>query len=159
MKEDQKHSLIVRQIFAYLMENGYKPSYENDLILFDIDDDTSVLEYEDGILSVRTFFSIDEDGYEMFLEASNRTMIRSSMIRPVILEDIKGIMFSCETLCGSMNDFKRFLPRLIELSRQGLATHKNEMRELIRATEMPMAKKPASDDIIETGKARNKILS
>lgn len=141
------------------MENGYHPYYENNLILFEIDDDTSVLEYEDGILSVRTFFSIDEEGYEMFLEASNLTMIKSPMIRPVILEDIKSIMFSCETLCESMNDFKRFLPRLIEISREGLASHKNEMRELIRATEMLMTKKPASDDIIETGKTRGKILS
>lgn len=159
MKEDQNHSLAMRKIFAYMMENGYEPHYENGLILFEIDDDTSILEYEDGILSVKTIFSIDEDGYEMFLEASNRTMIKSSMIRPVILDDIKGIMFSCETLCGNMNDFKRFLPRLIELSREGLATHKNQMRELIRATEMLMTKKPASDDIIETGKTRGKILS
>lgn len=159
MKEDQNHSLTMRKIFAYLMENGYEPSYEDGYILFEIDDDTSVLEYDNGILSVRTFFSIDEEGYDMFMEASNLTMIKSLMIRPVIMEDMKSIMFSCETLCESMSEFRRYLPRLIEFSRKGLAAHKNEMKQLIRATEMLMTKKPASDDIIETGKTRGKILS
>ena len=159
MKEDQNHSLTMRKIFAYLMENGYEPSYEDGYILFEIDDDTSVLEYDNGILSVRTFFSIDEEGYDMFMEASNLTMIKSLMIRPVIMEDMKSIMFSCETLCESMSEFRRYLPRLIEFSRKGLAAHKNEMKQLIRATEMLMTKKPASDDIIETGKPRGKILS
>ena len=159
MKEDQNHSLTMRKIFAYLMENGYEPSYEDGYILFEIDNDTSVLEYDNGILSVRTFFSIDEEGYDMFMEASNLTMIKSLMIRPVIMEDMKSIMFSCETLCESMSEFRRYLPRLIEFSRKGLAAHKNEMKQLIRATEMLMTKMPASDEIIETGKTRGKILS
>ena len=159
MKEDQNHSLTMRKIFAYLMENGYEPSYEDGYILFEIDDDTSVLEYDNGILSVRTFFSIDEEGYDMFLEASNLAMIKSFMIRPVVMEDMKSIMFSCETLCESMSEFRRYLPRLIEFSRKGLAAHKNEMKQLIRATEMLMTKKPDSDEIIETGKIRGKILS
>lgn len=159
MKEDQNHSLTMRKIFAYLMENGYEPSYEDGYILFEIDNDTSVLEYDNGILSVRTFFSIDEEGYDMFMEASNLTMIKSLMIRPVIMEDMKSIMFSCETLCESMSEFRRYLPRLIEFSRKGLAAHKNEMKQLIRATEMLMTKKPDSDEIIETGKTRGKILS
>lgn len=159
MKEDQNHSLTMRKIFAYLMENGYEPSYEDGYILFEIDDDTSVLEYDNGILSVRTFFSIDEEGYDMFMEASNLTMIKSLMIRPVIMEDMKSIMFSCETLCESMSEFRRYLPRLIEFSRKGLAAHKDEMKKLIRATEMLMTKMPASDEIIETGKTRGKILS
>ena len=159
MKEDQNHSLTMRKIFAYLMENGYEPSYEDGYILFEIDNDTSVLEYDNGILSVRTFFSIDEEGYDMFLEASNLAMIKSFMIRPVVMEDMKSIMFSCETLCESMSEFRRYLPRLIEFSRKGLAAHKNEMKQLIRATEMLMTKMPASDEIIETGKTRGKILS
>ena len=159
MKEDQNHSLTMRKVFAYLMENGYEPSYEDGYILIEIEENTSVLEYEDGILSLRTFFSIDEDGYDMFLEASNLAMIKSFMIRPVVMEDMKSIMFSCETFCDSMNEFKRFLPRLIVFSKKGLEIHKNEMRELIRAAEMLSAKMPASDEIIETGKTRGKILS
>ena len=159
MKEDQNHSLTMRKIFAYLMENGYEPSYEDGYILIEIEENTSVLEYEDGMLSLRTFFSIDEDGYDMFLEASNLAMIKSFMIRPVVMEDMKSIMFSCETFCDSMNEFKRFLPRLIGFSKKGLEIHKNEMRELIRAAEMLSAKMPASDEIIETGRTRGKILS
>jgi hypothetical protein len=159
MKAFHTSSLSMRKIFTYMMENGYEPRYEDSYILFEIDGDTSVLELENGILSVRTFFTIDEEGYEMFLEASNLTMIKSVMIRPVVLEDMKSIMFSCESFCESMKEFKRNLPKLVEYSRKGLEIHKNEMKNLIQATEMLRAKKPASDDIIETGTARGKILS
>ena len=159
MKDDHTCTLTMRKIFTYMMENGYEPRCEDGYILFEIDDNTSVLELEDGILSVRTFFSIDEDGYEMFLEASNLSMIKSLMIRAVVLQDRKSIMFSCETFCDSMNGFKRALPKLVDLSRKGLEAHRNEMMELIQVTEMLSAKKPASDDITETGKTRGKILS
>lgn len=159
MKDDHTCSLSMRKIFRYMMEKGYNPRYEDDYILFEIDENTSVLELEDGILSVRTFFTIDEDGYDMFLEASDLTMIKSAIIRPVVLEDMKSIMFSCETFCDSMNEFKRALPKLVEYSRKGLQIHKNEMKALIQATELLRAKMPASDEIIETGKSRGKILS
>lgn len=159
MKDEHTCSLTMRKIFVFMMENGYEPRYEDGYILFEIEDNTAVLEYEDGILYVRTFFSIDEDSYDMFLEASNLTMTKTVMIRPVVMEDMKSIMFSCETICDNMNDFKRYLPRLIENSKIGLDTHKNEMREIIRANEALSAKMPISDDFVETGKARNKILS
>lgn len=164
MKEDNKsHNcpLNMLKIFTYMMENGYEPHYENNYILFDIDENTSVLEYEDGILSVRTFFTIDEDGYDMFLEASNFAMLKSFMIRPVIMEDMKSIMFSCETLCENLNDFKKYLPKLIEFSKKGLEIHKNEMKELIRASEMLLNQKlPGSEDkLIEPGNSRGKLLS
>ena len=159
MKEDHTSSLTMKKIFTYMMESGYEPRYEDGYILFEIEDNTSVLEYEDGILSVRTFFTIDEDGYDMFLEASNFAMIKSLMIKPVVMEDMKSIMFSSETLCDSMSEFRRFLPRLIEFSKKGLEIHKNEMMELMKATEMPGTKMPVSDDFIETGKNRGKIVS
>ena len=95
----------------------------------------------------------------MFLEASNFAMIKSLMIKPVVMEDMKSIMFSSETLCDSMNEFRRFLPKLIEFSKKGLEIHKNEMMELMKATEMPGTKMPVSDDFIETGKNRGKIVS
>lgn len=150
----------MRKIFTHMMENGYSPQYEDGYILFDIEDNMSVLEYENGILTIRTFFTIDEEGYDMFLEASNFAMIKSFMIKPVIMEDMKSIMFSSETLCETLNDFKRFLPRLIEFSKKGLQIHKNEMRELLKATEILNQKMPANDDrVIETGKSRGKLLS
>ena len=163
METDDKKkepSLDMRKIFTYLMENGYEPHYEDDFILFDIEDNTSVLEFEDGILSLRTFFTIDEEGYDMFLEASNFAMIKSIMMRPVIMEDMKSIMFSCETICDTFGDFKRFLPRLIEFSKKGLEIHKSQMRELMRATEMLSKTMPATEDkVLETGKTRGKLLS
>ena len=150
----------MRKIFTYMMENGYNPTFEDNYILFDIEDNTSVLEYDEGILSIRTFFTIDEDGYDIFLEASNLAMINSLVIRPVIMEDMKSIMFSCETICDNMNDFKRFFPKLIEFSKKGLEIHKHEMKELIQATEILNKTKPATEDMIfEAGKSVSKLLS
>lgn len=154
------HSLTTRNIFAYMMENGYRPTFEDGYILFDIDDNTSVLEYENGVLTLRTFFTIDKEGYEMFLEASNYAMIKSYMIKPVIMEDMKSIMFSCETFCQTMGDFKRFFPLMIEYLRKGMSVHKDQMRELLKAVEMLSYKKPATDEqIVETGISRGKLLS
>ena len=158
--ESIQQKVDMKQIFTYMMENGYNPTFEDNYILFDIEDNTSVLEYDEGILSVRTFFTIDEDGYDIFLEASNLAMINSLVIRPVIMEDMKSIMFSCETICDDMDDFKRFLPKLIEFSKKGLEIHKQEMKELIQATEILNKTKPASEDMIfETGKSVSKLLS
>jgi hypothetical protein len=161
MKTEIKQKRVdMKEIFTYMMENGYNPKFENNYILFDIEDNTSVLEYDEGILSVRTFFTIDEDGYDIFLEASNLAMINSLVIRPVIMEDMKSIMFSCETICDDMDDFRRFLPKLIEFSKRGLEIHKQEMNELIQATEILNRTKPASEDMVfETGKSMGKLLS
>ena len=156
----KKQSLLIRKIFTYMMENGYAPAYESGCILFDINDNTSILEYENGILTLRTFFTIDEDGYDIFLEASNSAMVKSYMVKPVIMEDMKSIMFSCETFCSSLQDFKRFFPKMIEYSVKGLQVHKNEMRMLLEATDMLGQQMPAIDEqVIETGMARGKLLS
>lgn len=153
-------SLLIRKIFTYMMENGYAPAYESGCILFDVNDNTSILEYENGILTLRTFFTIDEDGYDIFLEASNSAMVKSYMVKPVIMEDMKSIMFSCETFCSSLRDFKRFFPKMIEYSVKGLQVHKNEMRMLLDATDMLGQQMPAIDEqVIETGMARGKLLS
>ena len=115
---------------------------------------------ENGILTLRTFFTIDEDGYDIFLEASNSAMVKSYMVKPVIMEDMKSIMFSCETFCSSLRDFKRFFPKMIEYSVKGLQVHKNEMRMLLEATDMLGQQMPAIDEqVIETGMARGKLLS
>ena len=153
-------SLLMRKIFTYMMENGYAPAYESGCILFDVNDNTSILEYENGILTLRTFFTIDEDGYDIFLEASNSAMVKSYMVKPVIMEDMKSIMFSCETFCSGLQDFKRFFPKMIEYSVKGLQVHKNEMRMLLEATDMLGQQMPAIDEqVIETGMTRGKLLS
>jgi hypothetical protein len=161
MDYDMKtHSLTMRNIFAYMMENGCRPTFEDGYILFEVDDNTSVLEYENGVLTLRTFFSIDKEGYEMFLEASNFAMIKSFMIKRVIMEDMNSIMFSCETFCQTMGDLKRFFPLMIEYLRKGMTVHKTEMRELLKAVEMLSYKKPAADEqVVETGISRGKLLS
>jgi hypothetical protein len=88
------YSFATRKIFSYLMENGFNPKYEDGCIIFDIDETTSILEYDDGILTLGTFFTIEEDEYDMFLEASNLAMLKSTMMKAVIIEDMNSIMFS-----------------------------------------------------------------
>ena len=79
----------MRSIFQCMMEGGYRPSYEKNHILFNIEDNIGVVEYEEGILSVRIFFSIEEGASELFLVASNAAMSETFIVKPVILEDMK----------------------------------------------------------------------
>ena len=131
MDMEKKKELTLRKMFRYLMEKGYMPSLEDTHILFDIKENTAVLEYEDGFLSVRLFFSIDKDEYRNFLEASNSCMQMTYMIRPVILEDHRTLMFSCESICDTFRDFERFFPKMLDYLHEGLSTHKNQMQELL----------------------------
>ena len=159
-KDNKKHSLTMLKIFRFMMENGYAPEFKENYILFSIDDNMAVLEYEEGILSVRIFFTIEKDEYDTFLEVSNRAMIQSFMIRAVILDDSSCIMFSCETICENLHDFRRFLPRMVELSKEGLKIHKAEMKDMIATEELLKRTMPAADErIVATGKSSNKLLS
>ena len=120
----------MRSIFRCMMEDGYYPTFEKTHILFDLADNTAVVEYEEGVLSVRIFFSIDEDAYDLFLEASNVAMLESFMVKPAILEDMRNIMFSFEMLCDTQREFKKIFPRGIELLKDAIRLHKAEMKKL-----------------------------
>lgn len=147
----------LRNIFRCMMEDRYYPVFEQTHIQFGIDDNIAVVEYEEDILSVRLFFSIEEDAYDLFLEASNSTMLETYAVKPAIMHDMTNIMFSCEFMCDSIRDFRRFFPRAIERLKEALATHKMEMKKLIIATEVTAATIPATDETI-AGTSR-KILS
>ena len=129
-----------------MMEGGFCPIYEKTHIVFGIDDNMGVVEYEEGVLSVRIFFSIDEESYPLFLEASNATMIKAFSVKPVVLDDLKNIMFSCEVLCDNVREFRKFFPRSIELLKDALKQHRAEMKKLIMAEDLALRKVPASDD-------------
>jgi len=152
-------SLTMRSIFRYMMEEGYYPVYEHTHIQFDIDDSTAVIEYDEGILSVRLFFSIDEDAYDLFIEASNMTMMQTYAIKPVVLDDMKNLMFSCEIMCDTLKEFRKFLPRTIERLTKALYVHKEEMRKLIIANEVASATIPANEDSMTGIVKRNKMFS
>ena len=131
-----KTSLNMRSIFRCMMEGGYSPIYENSHIIFGLDNNLAVVEYEEEILSVRVFFSIEKDQYPLFLEAANQTMMKAFIVKPVVLDDMKNLMFSCETLCDNTREFKKFFPRSIELLRESLRQHKKEMKKLLVAEEL-----------------------
>lgn len=141
-----KASLNMTSIFRCMMEGGFCPIYEKTHIVFGIDDNMGVVEYEEGVLSVRIFFSIDEESYPLFLEASNATMIKAFSVKPVVLDDLKNIMFSCEVLCDNVREFRKFFPRSIELLKDALKQHRAEMKKLIMAEDLALRKVPASDD-------------
>lgn len=128
---EKKKTLTLRKMFRYMMENGYEPSYESTHILFDIEDNTAVLEYDEGFLAIRMFFGIDKEEFRNFLEASNSCMQMTYIIRPVILEDHRTIMFSCETICDTFRDFERFFPKMLVSLQEGLVAHKHQMQELL----------------------------
>ena len=128
------------------MEDGYYPTFEKTHILFDLADNTAVVEYEEGVLSVRIFFSIDEEAYDLFLEASNAVMMDTFMVKPAVLDDMKNIMFSCEIPCDTAKEFRKFFPRCIQLLQEGLRAHKSEMRRMILADQVASKAIPATDE-------------
>lgn len=141
-----KRSLKMRDIFRVMMEDGYYPIYEKSHIVFGIDDNLAILEYEEGIMSVRLFFSIEQDSYALFLEAANETMLKAFSVKPVVLDDMKNLMFSCEILCDTVREFRKFLPRSVDLLREALKQHKTEMKRLLLNEELATKKIPATDD-------------
>lgn len=115
-----------------MMEEGYYPQFEQNHILFNIDDNPATLEYENGIMTVRIFFSIDENSYEMFLKAGNATMSGTIGVKPVVLREREILMFSSETMCDTLREFRKFLPKSIELIRDAVTVHKHEMKSLLK---------------------------
>lgn len=141
-----KKNLDMRSIFRCMMEDGYHPTYEKTHILFETGDNTAVLEYEEGVLAIRIFFSIDEEAYDLFLEASNATMMDTFMVKPAILDDMKNIMFSCEIPCDTAKEFRKFFPRCVERLTEALMMHKAEMKRLILAENVSSATISAAED-------------
>lgn len=146
MKKTGHGSLNMRVIFRCMMEDGYYPTFEKTHILFNIDDNVAVVEYEEGILSIRIFFSIDEDDYDLFLEASNATMLKTFLVKPVVMDNMKNIMFSCEMMCSTIKEFKKTFPRGIGYLKEAIVMHKSEMKQLILAHQISTATISANDD-------------
>lgn len=154
----EKHgSLTGFDIFRYLMENGYYPSYEDEHILFELDGNMALIEQDEDILSLRMFFSIDEKDYENLMEASNSCMLKTYLVRPVLLDDMKNLMFACDVLCSTYRDFKKIFPRMTVLLNEALSIHKQEMKQILITEELIKAAMPVTDDSV-TGTVR-KILS
>lgn len=151
--------LSMRSIFRCMMEDGYYPTFEKTHILFGIDDNTAVVEYEEGVISIRVFFSIDEDAYSLFLEASNATMTETFIVKPVLLDDRKNIMFSFEMMCDTVREFRKYFPRGIEKITDTLMMHKAEMKRLILTKKVSSATISAAEDTFISSSKGRKPLS
>lgn len=114
-----------------MMEDRLSPIYEDSHIIFGIEDNLAVVEYEEKILSVRLFFSIDAEARNLFLEASNSMMLTTDIVKAVVLDDRTNIMFSCEMMCDTVKEFKKFFPRAVEYIKEAVIEHKREMKRLI----------------------------
>lgn len=154
-----KGSLNMRSIFRCMMEQGYYPKYEKTHISFNIDENTAIVEYEEDVLSIRLFFSIDEDSYDLFLEASNSAMTESFIVKPAILDDMKYIMFSCEIMCDNIRELRKFFPRGIDRLKEAIDIHKAEMKKLIIAENVSSAAVSAAEDTFISSSKAVKPLS
>lgn len=134
--EQKKPEYGLINICRCMMEEGYYPVYEKTHILFKLDDNIAVVEYSDNVLSIRVFFTIEEEMREMFMEASNRMMAESYLVKPVILDDRKSILFSCEFLCENIRQFRRLFPIGIERLTEALLLHKCEIKRQMLSEEL-----------------------
>lgn len=153
--------LSLRSIFRCMMEDGYYPSFEKNCILFDLEDNTGVVEYQEGVLSIRIFFSIEPDTGELFKDVSNTAMTMTFAVKPVVIDEMKNLMFSCEFLCDTEREFRKFFPRGIGLLKEALEIHKHEMKKIIMAQRISATSIPATDDISSMAgiSGSNKVLS
>ena len=139
-------TLTMRSMFRAMMEEGYYPYFNKTHIMFNHDDNMVIVEHANGILCLRLFFTIEEEAYDLFLEASNQTMLDTYIVKPVLMDDMKTIMFSCETFCDNIREFRKVFPRCIRLIDESIATHKKEMKKLVLAEDAVSKTIPASDD-------------
>ena len=58
-------------------------------------------------------------------------MMESFIVKPTVLDDMKSIMFSCEMMCDTPGEYKKFFPRGVELLNESLYMHKEEIKKLI----------------------------
>lgn len=123
---------MVKSIFRFLMEEGFYPTYEKTHITFEFEDNPATLEYEKGLLTIRIFFTIDEESFNMFLDAGNSTMAGTVGVKPVVLEDHKTLMFCAETMCDNMREFKKFFPRSLWNIKDCLMVHRKFMKSLLQ---------------------------
>lgn len=152
-------SLNMRSIFRCMMEDGYYPIFEKTHIQFGMDEHIGIVEYDEGIVSVRLFFSIDEEEYDLFMEASNLTMLDTYTVKSAILDDMTNIMFSCEIMCDNLREFRKFFPRAVDRLSEALVTHKAEMKKLILANEVVSRTIPATEESMAGISKTRKILS
>ena len=121
----------MKSIFRCMMEEGYYPKYEKTHILFSIDDNTAVVEYEEDVLSIRIFFSIDEETSVLFILGSNSVMADTKGVKAVVLKDGDTIMFSAEFMCDNIREFRKFFPIALQNISHALDEHKNMMKEIL----------------------------
>ena len=145
-KENSQKTLTKLNMFKAMMEGGYYPYYNKTHIMFSHDDNPVIVEQANGILCLRMFFTIEEEAYDLFLEASNQTMLDTYIVKPVLMNDMKTIMFSCETFCDNIREFRKLFPRCIHLIDESIAAHRKEMKKLVLAEETVSKTIPASDE-------------
>ena len=115
-------------ICRYMMEEGYYPKYEKTQLLFYIDGNMTLLEYENDILVMRVFFSINEDDFNLFMEVSDTVMLNTHTVKALVTHDRKSIMFCCETMCDNRKSLRKFLPAMISNLKDAMNRHREQMR-------------------------------
>ena len=138
----------MQAIFKYMMESGYNPDFQYSHIQFNLDGNIAVVDTEEDFVSLRIFFSIEKEDYDLFLEASNQTMLKTYAIKPAVMNDMENIVFSNEFFCETVHDLKRFFPRAVETMREALDAHKSEMHKLVMTRGALSKSIPATEESV-----------
>ena len=130
-EENKIRSLDFTSIFQFLMEEGYLPRYEYTHIIFKFEDNSALLEYEEGTVCIRVFFGIDEETCDLFILGSNSVMAITKGVKMVVLENEDTIMFSAEFMCDNSREFRKFFPNALRNINHALDEHKKLMKVIL----------------------------
>ena len=86
-------------------------------------------------------------------------MLDTFLVRPVILDNMKNIMFSCEMMCDNVREFRKFFPRGIRYLRDAMILHKAEMKRLVLTENVSSATVSAAEDTSMVSRKAGKPLS
>ena len=140
----------IKSVCRCLMEEGYYPHLDGGYVTVRLNDNIYILEYEEGIISVMLLFSVDEEAYTSFLQASNAMHFKCTTVKAVMLDDHESLIFRSEFFCDSVRQFRKFFPRSVEMLDEAVTVHRMEMKNLTSLESVIF--------VPERGKAR-KILS
>ena len=85
-------------------------------------------------------------------------MLTTDIVKAVILDDRANIMFSCEMMCDTVREFKKFFPRAVGYIKEAVAEHKSEMKRILTSTDISSGNIVGADEAAPS-KTKRKPLS
>lgn len=112
---DKNDMVSTDEIFDYLQEEGYRPQKTDDnqiLTFMNEGYKYHCINSSNHWMSIRSRFGgFEESSIITLLKAAQSVMSEYIMIKIIVDEDDKGVLFIVDQLSGSINDFKSFFAR------------------------------------------------